>query len=648
MSAIFFYMPKEKLKEEDLKARGEILREALLSYGSEETYAEVIPGVRPFVMGACIGLFHRCVPAGPPLIRTEKYIAAADAIIYNRSEFSVKGADGMSDGELLLNIYENEGGAGLLRVNGDFAAVCVGRQDGRITLIRDHLGIRPLYMMECSSFLSVASDYRAFFKLPGADGRIDEAAFYRHLTMSGNGPVSRTLFEAVRKVPHGTILTGNPGGISGFYGKRKKDRWSEERFWIPGQRKARKFSRDSEYEEYARKLIMDAVKVRRDALAGADFGAEFSGGLDSGIICSVLDYYAGKEGRPLPPLLTWTPSVRDFPLVEGKDGEEDERPFIREFCQEKGNTCIYRNTEKDTNPEENVRRLEHKDICEYYTGVITAGMEAFAKNGVRAVFSGWGGDEGITMRISPAYLLKTGDWRAFFREAVFFADGSPGKFCRFYKKAFTNLKKAKQTWNAIDGNGFNFSFLNPAFAEKMRASVPPQRYYFGLDPVRNFMTGNLESRTLLAASAGADCGTFYVFPFLDARLVDFSLTVPARLFYSHGEQRVLPRKAMKDFLPGRLSSFIGIGDIAKNDIARMRFSNEAEPKIEKAVMPYLFEKLDRKMFEPYLDFETLASQINAEQDMGEAAAVRVLLTSCYKLQLLAESIPQINDEKAAD
>ena len=27
-------------------------------------------------------------------------------------------------------------------VNGDFAAVCVGRQDGRITLIRDHLGIR--------------------------------------------------------------------------------------------------------------------------------------------------------------------------------------------------------------------------------------------------------------------------------------------------------------------------------------------------------------------------------------------------------------------------------------------------------------------------------------------------------------------------
>ena len=132
----------------------------------------------------------------------------------------------------------------------------------------------------------------------------------------------------------------------------------------------------------------------------------------------MLDYYAGKEGRPLPPLLTWTPSVRDFPLVEGKDGEEDERPFIREFCQEKGNTCIYHNTEKDTNPEENVRRLEHKDICEYYTGVITAGMEAFAKK-IRAVFSGWGGDEGITMRISPAYLLKTGDWRAFFREAVF-------------------------------------------------------------------------------------------------------------------------------------------------------------------------------------------------------------------------------------
>ena len=52
---------------------------------------------------------------------------------------------------------------------------------------------------------------------------------------------------------------------------------------------------------------------------------------------------------------------------------------------------------------------------------------------------------------------------------------------------------------------------------------------------------------------------------------------------------------MKDFLPGRLSSFIGIGDIAKM-ILHGCACNEAEPKIEKAVMPYLSRSWIGKMF----------------------------------------------------
>ena len=147
--------------------------------------------------------------------------------------------------------------------------------------------------------------------------------------------------------------------------------------------------------------------------------------------------------------------------------------------------------------------------------------------------------------------------------------------------------------------------------------------YFGVSPEKNLLSGTLESRTLLAASAGADAGVMYIFPLLDSRVLDFALTVPRRLYIEGNTKRVLPQRALSDILPDYLTTFAGTSNVEKEDTGRMDFYTEIEEKAYDVLTD-----LD------YLDFDEMKKTITEEKDPVIRTALRNMLRLLYKMQLL--------------
>ncbi len=641
MSGIFAIISEKENRIADAAGTAELMAEGLSVYGSADSGYEILGAAgKQIILGSCISGMHQGVPAGKPVIMTRRFIAVCDAIIYNRNEMlkavtaegnagnqtlkaALAGKD-VSDEELLVLIYETLGKGGLLRVNGDFAAVLIGRGDGRVRLLRDHIGVRPLYYVRSKGRLTVSTDYRPMLHLGFINAEIDENSVYDALTLGSLASETDTAFANVKKAVHGSVTRFLDDGDV-----------RTERFYIPGARKVKSRDYDEEYYDEAAWLLRDAVRIRYEAVLGTKIGCEFSGGLDSGMVTALIDELADKRGEKKPVVFTWSPAPWDYRIRETDNGKiRDEREVITRFCEEKGNPCIFRNAQEATDREKILTRGGREEICEYETGIIADSMEALADAKVQAVFSGWGGDEGISMRFGPFHLAQAGEYKAYFKAAGHAAGGSPKKYLGFMRRTARYLYESRKPWNGIRANGLDFSVIQPAFEEEMRHIHTKKMKYFGVSPEKNLLSGTLESRTLLAASAGADAGVMYLFPLLDARVLDFALTVPRRLYIDGDTKRVLPQRALSDILPDYLTTFAGTSNVEKEDTGRMGFYSEIEEQAYGALTDFYFEHIDRLRFEDYLDFEEMKKTISEEKDPVIRTALRNMLRLLYKMQLL--------------
>ena len=631
MSAIYAMIHDTHTDFRTILSHSRILHDGLMSYGlggasgpceGERSFES---GDSMIVMGSIQNNAHVGVPLTECVVETDLHIAVCDAMLYNRKSFP--GQEMLSDGELLVRTYEREGLPGLRSLSGDFAAVLIDKENGRITLIRDHMGIRPLYIMQSEHYMTISTDYRPFFHLPENQISINEERLYEYLTMGIVASRTETLFANIRKSEAGAVTRmTSKGNII-----------TSEKFWTPGKRKVPKGRWDVQYEKIYAKLIRDAVRNRAEAVGGEAIGAEFSGGLDSGIIVSLLDEYAQESGTELPLLATWSPSEEEYPIREQRDEViRDEREVIRKFCEDKGNPCVYRPRGDAEDQEIYFKNLQRKDICEFDSDIIMYTMKALAGKGIKTVFSGWGGDEAVTMRFGPAGLLESGEYPAFLHEAFHAAGMNPKKYLGFIRRALRAVRDSHAPWDGRAVNGWKFNITNEEYAERILSKREKKYNYFGWNPVENLLTGGMESRTSIAASAGADAGMVYMFPMLDPLLIDYALGVPRRLYMRDGTRRLLPQKALKDIVPDYLTKFSGESNVEKLDTGRMDFYYEVTEVTQSRVDSTVLERLDHDLFADYIDFNALESQLLNADNAAERNALRSIMKTLYKMQLLLE------------
>src|SRR3984885_15317441 len=229
----------------------------------------------------------------PMLSADERYVISYNGEVYSfqpiAAELAARGHKfrGHSDTEVILESFAVNGvEATLKRMIGMFAIALWDRRERTLTLIRDRLGIKPLYWAKFGTLFLFGSELKALRAHPGWTPRIDQsavAAFMRHNYI----PAPHTIYEGVHKLEPGAILTlpwqGEPQ-ISRFWDARVLARDGMHRP-LDGS--------DAELIEQLEALLTDAVGRRM--IADVPLGAFLSGGVDSSTVVALMQ--AARSGK---------------------------------------------------------------------------------------------------------------------------------------------------------------------------------------------------------------------------------------------------------------------------------------------------------------------------------------------------------------
>ena len=366
---------------------------------------------------------------------------------YNREEL---GAGNCSDEEFLFRYVRERGYDALAQVNGDFAGAIYDEEQNTWTLFRDHMGIRPLYCYQDESILAFSTDLRGLAAIPGADLQINEEKLYLRMAGFNDLTLCQTEFARINCIRPGSWTVVSPC------------KTEEHIYWKLGQKKTR-MKQDEDYQAELRRLITDSVKRRPDAVPGI-VGGELSGGLDSGVI-DILISRLGREGR----YFSWSYDPKDLPLQEG----DDERKIILDICTQEHISCKLTSLHKD-------RSLDYlfDELVPPYvnTRSLSEGSRYLKSQGANVVFTGHGGDEGVSHRCN---LLELWHYREYMAFAKMIYGSTEGKRLRL-------LRTAKRMWHQITVVHPKFlkpyqntthnaaEFLNPDFAGRMEGRAKRQ------------------------------------------------------------------------------------------------------------------------------------------------------------------------------
>ncbi|MDH4036235.1 MAG: asparagine synthase (glutamine-hydrolyzing) [Candidatus Krumholzibacteria bacterium] len=177
-----------------------------------------------------------------------------------------------TDTESIVHLYEEDGLSFPRKLNGMFAIALWDAPRQRLVLVRDRLGIKPLYYAELAGgALAFASEMKALLQCPGVDTTVDPVALDGYLALQ-YVPGPRTIYRGIHKLPAGHTLVAESGEIT------IEPYWTLEPAPAP-----RSFNRAR--DEF-RALFDDAVRVR--LMSDVPLGAFLSGGIDSGLVVAAM------------------------------------------------------------------------------------------------------------------------------------------------------------------------------------------------------------------------------------------------------------------------------------------------------------------------------------------------------------------------
>ncbi len=207
-----------------------------------------------------------------------------------------------SDTEVLLALFAREGVSGIHACNGMFAAAVWDAADRRLTLVRDRMGVKPLYYYHDGQRLLFASEIKALLAARAFTPELDPVAVWHYLTFR-YVPGPDCIWKHIHKLP--------PGHRLEYDGRTPP---SVTRWWdIPYPEHPRQAPEAQMDREFAT-LLDDAVRTRMQA--DVPVGILLSGGLDSSVVAALAQRHAAR------PVKTYSVAF------EGVD-DLDERPHAR-------------------------------------------------------------------------------------------------------------------------------------------------------------------------------------------------------------------------------------------------------------------------------------------------------------------------------
>jgi asparagine synthase (glutamine-hydrolysing) len=212
--------------------------------------------------------------------------------IYNhhelRAELSGMGYQFASAGdtEVIIKAWHAWGPASLDRLYGMFAFALWERDSGVTWLVRDRLGIKPLYYTQDAARLRFASTLPALLKGDGVDTSLDPQALHHYLSWHAVVPAPLTIVRGIRKLAPATCMKVQPDG------KCETVTWWRLTFPAATDDEERSFG---EWRDLTLETLRRSVKRR--LVADVPVGVLLSGGLDSSLITGLLAEAGARDLR---------------------------------------------------------------------------------------------------------------------------------------------------------------------------------------------------------------------------------------------------------------------------------------------------------------------------------------------------------------
>ncbi|HEX2978570.1 MAG TPA: asparagine synthase (glutamine-hydrolyzing) [Candidatus Babeliales bacterium] len=214
-----------------------------------------------------------------PLFDEEKSIAViCNGELYNhpvlRKELEAEGYrfSSNSDTETILYAYKKWGIACLDRLEGDFAIVIVDMRTNELYLVRDRIGVKPLYFSLQNGVLSFSSEIKALWPLPWIEKNISVRGVSHYLTYMVT-PAPLTLYEGIYKLPAGFYLKADANNNVSF------KEWYNPLDVVAGQSL---ITNEAQAIDDIESIFSHAVNKR--LMSDVPLGSFLSGGIDSSLI----------------------------------------------------------------------------------------------------------------------------------------------------------------------------------------------------------------------------------------------------------------------------------------------------------------------------------------------------------------------------
>jgi asparagine synthase (glutamine-hydrolysing) len=296
--------------------------------------------------------------------------------IYNhvelREELRARGHEfkSRSDTEVISHAYEEWGLDFPNHFNGQFSFALWDKRQRRLILVRDRMGVRPLFYARAGGLLAFASEAKALLPLLGrTKPALDAKTLGQIFTLWA--PVgAQTAFADVESLPPGHLLIAEGDGIE------------LRRYWdwrLLQHPESYGFSDLERAAEELRALLIDAVRLR--LRSDVPVGAYLSGGLDSSIITALIKTKTNN------PLRTFSVTFEDAEF----DEREHQQALVRHLAADHSSVTCTRQDIGRAFP----RTIWHTEAPILRTAPTPLMLlsELVRKSGYKVVLTGEGADE---------------------------------------------------------------------------------------------------------------------------------------------------------------------------------------------------------------------------------------------------------------
>jgi asparagine synthase (glutamine-hydrolysing) len=432
------------------------------------------------------------------------------------------------DGEVLLHAWAEWEDAALDRVNGMFAVALWHDERKELVCARDPFGEKPLFWARLGDSLVFASEIRALLAANPVLGVVREDALAPYLGLGYMPTVERSFFAQIQQLPAAHLLRFRDGQAA------------VQRYWRP-----QPVGVPARYEDAAsalRELLLDSIRLR--LRSDVPVGTSLSGGIDSSAIVALAAQIAGDHRRH-----AFTARFPGF--------ERDEWSYAQAVAHSAGVTQHH-----EVLPTAD-------ELLEDLSDVVAAQGEPFGsasiyaqwrvmrtarEAGITVLLDGQGADElfggypsaiGWALRAQGVGAAMRGLLsRAERPNLVFALEGGRIRAPMILVSAFRRRETAPYVSRDIREAVAHFPRLltpAPGFRSPLAKELVRQTFHTSLPDLlryadRNSMTHSREVRL----------------PFLDRRVAEFALSLPAEFLYRDGVTKAVLREAARGIVPSEI------------------------------------------------------------------------------------------------